>query len=476
MSVRISCCVDVPNEYISGARYALKMILYPFRVSIRWVGADESATASLGADGKYPVGIYYGINPDRAPGSFLRVGLQPDTVSFFVGSRPHPDTEETVRIGDDVVPALFRSSGDTAFDPVAATFYFLSGWQERYAAECDEHGRFRSVDALQDRLGQTVLPFVDIYRTYFVHLLRTKGIELDRKTWEGSDWAFCPTHDIDYVRKWRPGIFFREIVERAIGNQEKESPRARIRRVTRAVSGLFSPSDPYRQALERMLAVVTGRGGTSTFFFKTAARAPHDVGYSTRSTFLHSFFRRLKVAGCEIGLHPSYHAFNHPDYLAEERARLRLDAGVDVASVRMHYLRLSVPTTARLSADAGFTLDSTLGFSDRVGFRNGTCLPFQLYDLDRGAALDIFEMPLTLMESALFNRMSCTPEQATGETVALMETCRKYGGVFVGLWHNILWDEAEFPLWGEHFERTVDRAVRQEAYIGSLRRCFNAWQ
>jgi hypothetical protein len=183
----------------------------------------------------------------------------------------------------------------------------------------------------------------------------------------------------------------------------------------------------------------------------------------------------MKASGFEIGLHPSFHAHNHPDYLLAERDRVAALTEEQPASVRQHYLRWTLPTTARLQAQAGFYIDSTLGFAEHEGFRHGTCHPFQLYDPYADTPLDLWEMPLALMESTLFNRRGLDPEDARTATEALLDACRRFGGVAVGLWHNTLWDELDYPGWGQHFLDTLDYAIGREALIASLRDTFEAF-
>ena len=75
---------------------------------------------------------------------------------------------------------------------------------------------------------------------------------MDRRQYAGKDWAFCSTHDIDYDRKWRPGIYKREILDRVILNREKETTSTRFRRLLDVGFSLLETRDPYRLALERI--------------------------------------------------------------------------------------------------------------------------------------------------------------------------------------------------------------------------------
>ncbi len=84
-------------------------------------------------------------------------------------------------------------------------------------------------------------------------------------------------------------------------------------------------------------------------------------------------------------------------------------------------------------------------------------------------------MPLCLMESAVFNRRALSTEEAIQESLNLLDTCQRFGGVAVMLWHNVLWDELDHPGWGAHFTATLDAAVEKGARITSLRDGLASW-
>jgi hypothetical protein len=312
---------------------------------------------------------------------------------------------------------------------------------------------------------------VDAYREVVAEQLVGAGIELERRLWGGKSWAFCPTHDVDYLRKWRPGILYRDLIRPLFA---AGSLRARMKRLI-AAAAQFLRGDPYRSALNRMPEEVLGRGGTGTYFFKTGGTDPHDVSYRIDGRYAARLLRRLKARRFEIGLHPSYLTPDAPAMMGAEKRSLEAACGDRVVSVRQHYLRFDPLATPRYHVSAGFGIDSTLGFAEHEGFRRGTCLPFQLFDLENDVALDLWEMPLAVMDSTLFNRRGYSPEQAIEASRKLAEECRRYGGAMVVLWHNILWDELDCPDWGRHFTDMLDLAKNEGALIASLEHSLNSW-
>jgi len=79
--------------------------------------------------------------------------------------------------------------------------------------------------------------------------------------------------------------------------------------------------------------------------------------------------------------------------------------GKKIVGYRNHYLKFKVPETWGLPKEAGFKYDTTLGYADCVGFRNGMCHPFKPFDLNINSYINILEIPLIIMDRTLFDYM-----------------------------------------------------------------------
>ena len=75
--------------------------------------------------------------------------------------------------------------------------------------------------------------------------------------------------------------------------------------------------------------------------------------------------------------------------------------------------------------------DATLGYAAHVGFRCGICLPHKPYDVIDNRIIDLWEIPLIVMEGTLHQYRSLSPDQGLASIESLIETVRKYHGVFV---------------------------------------------
>lgn len=455
--------MDVREPYRSMAWYALETLLRPHGLI-----PEESAEG----------GIWYGPEPPSEPG-WVFLQMDPGT--------PIAITRSLRGRGASDVDALFPGGFESGGDLIASAFYWLAGCDYRANPQRDQYGRVTAAGSLLAELGWTDCAPVDVYADRLAELLRRKGIAEPGAL---PAWSLCPTFDIDYLRKWRPGILYREFVEYGLLGRGSEPRGPRLRRALgeflfgqrgqrgqrgqEAGPGSPLPRDPYMAAITRILGALDDHEARASFFFKAGKSSAHDVRYSLRGRFLQRCFKTMKEAGHDIGLHPSFHAFNHPGYLSAERKRLAKEVRERVTCVRSHYLRWDDPGSMRAFQGGGFRIDSTLGFPDSSGFRNGTCRPFQVWDHTVGAPGDLWEMPLALMESSLFNREGLSLEEANRQTEALAETVRRHGGVLVALWHNVLWDEPDFAGWGEHLVGTLELAERLGGTTTSLTEALRA--
>jgi len=168
---------------------------------------------------------------------------------------------------------------------------------------------------------------------------------------------------------------------------------------------------------------------------------------------MRDLLRDIHARGHEIGIHPGYNTYRHPEAMARSVAHLRLvldEEGVaqPLLGGRQHYLRWKTPTTARLWDDNGLDYDTTLSFADRPGFRCGTCFEYPMFDAAEQRALRLRQRPLMVMECSVIADRYYVGMGCSDEALAMMQryrdTCHRVGGQFGLLWHN------------SHFQKEAD--------------------
>ena len=428
--------------------------------------------------------LYAGPHPDDAPVHALRLRLTDATWGAL--ARPAvPDVRRLGRlvVGEQRVPLPVGPGGEPAADARAvveadvlgSAFWWLAGLQETATRERDAHGRFPTGASLQARLGTPEAPYshapVDATRVWLGDALRALGVDVHLRTWGGARcarWAVAISHDLDAVRTPRLRAFAAEML------------RGQSRR---ALARALGP-DARRASLDALVGLARRHGTRATLFVKTVGRgSPEDVAYRVEGAF-QARLRRLADDGFEVGLHPGYASHDHAGRLAAERARLGAALGsalpFEPRLVRSHFLRWSGPTTPRLYARSGFSLDSTLGFADEVGFRRGTAHPFRVWDARANAgvgdASDLWEAPLAAMDTALFTHLGLDAEAAGRRLDAVFDAARRGGGVAVLLWHPAMDGNPAWTRQLDVLDHALGRAARDGAALGPIGSLVDAWR
>jgi len=176
----------------------------------------------------------------------------------------------------------------------------------------------------------------------------------------------------------------------------------------------------------------------STFF--AVARRGHRRDPNYRIAQIAPFLQDAAREGFSVGLHGSYGSILEDGSLSEEARLLEGSVGQRPLSGRQHWLRFGRQEDLfGQVAQAGLLADSSLGFPDMPGFRNGASFAFPPYDFSREAPYHFLEIPLVLMDGSLeaASRKSAQPANRLAEDVLEESRTRGWGGVSV-LWHNPL--------------------------------------
>jgi peptidoglycan/xylan/chitin deacetylase (PgdA/CDA1 family) len=307
---------------------------------------------------------------------------------------------------------------------------------------------------------------------------------------DGKPFAVCLTHDVDMVTFNSLRQVFRKRME-AHRKEENWIQKAKGFLATGRICGTTAFHKEDRDPLhcyERWLWVEDQVCARSTFFFWPGWNAVNkhhhsDCTYELTDPLVFDgqkctvadMIREIDGRGWEIGLHPSWYSFDDVDEMKRQKAALEKALGHEVVSVRQHYLHYDIRVTPRVQAEAGFKYDSTLGFNGNIGFRFGTCHPWELYDLLSDMKLPIIEVPLIVQDGALFNplRGMCLDEERAFQYVAqITEAVESVGGVLTLLWHpNSIIDYSSWSL----YLRVLKYLKEKNAWFGSVCKIGTSW-
>ncbi len=279
---------------------------------------------------------------------------------------------------------------------------------------------------------------------------------------EGRKFAVCLTHDIDFVYTGVLNTAARTVKALKKG-QFAEASLLPFSRINKTWSPLWN--------FRRIMDLEEKYGAKSTFYFLTLDPGNEDFTFSIEE--LEGELTRISDEGWEVGLHGGHEAYNNSVEMKKKKEKLEKVLGKEVTGYRNHYLRFKTPETWELLANAGFSYDSTFGYHDCAGFRNGMCHPFKPYNLRTGKEIDILELPLTIMDTTLFHsQMRLDFKQAWTLTERLILTVEQCRGVLTVLWHNT-YMQGEYL---EFYKKLLKYCSEKGAWMASGAQICNWWK
>jgi hypothetical protein len=142
------------------------------------------------------------------------------------------------------------------------------------------------------------------------------------------------------------------------------------------------------------------KGGQIVYFLVSGA-SKYDKPFPEINHKYKETVRLAQERGATIGLHPSYNSVDSLERMISEKEILEDLAGEKIRHSRQHFLHFSWEATPEILEKAGIEEDSSLGFSDRIGFRCGTGFPYFLYHFSRERPHHLKETPMVLMDVGL---------------------------------------------------------------------------
>lgn len=170
----------------------------------------------------------------------------------------------------------------------------------------------------------------------------------------------------------------------------------------------------------------------------------------------------------EIGLHSSYLAHNHPEFLANQKKRLEAKINRPVVGHRSHYFRYQYPSSWGNQIKNHFEYDASLGYPDSPGFRNGTGLPFFIPDPD-GFQNGLWVFSTFMLDQHLFQKGSIYQWDNTDHFIdQVFDRLKMNKGILTLDWHIHGYDPIHFPHHFTALGELLERAKQDGARVCGL--------
>jgi len=359
---------------------------------------------------------------------------------------------------DKDIPFLFDRSTDKDiiekvdgnivinYDIFAASFYLLSGYSELINDERDTLGRIKYEDSIQAHLKIMELPVVN----YYFDILKTAiekayNISIESNIWGDKKFATCLTHDIDYIHTpWTKNGLRYLLTTNVITNVQLP-----IKKITQNKAWCnFS----------EIIEIEKQHNAKSTFFI-LPNNQKSDKGFDNADYTLkeiEKYLEYIESEGFEIGVHPSICTHRTCSRLKDEIDKL---SKYKPTSNRFHFLIYKPGQTRKTLEINNLKADSTLGFSQHIGFRNSFCQPFYLYNFEEDKTSSVLEIPLNIMDLTLYDKryMNIKRDKVLSRIESVIQETAKFNGVLTILWHNSFLSDFLYKGWKNIYIKLLNK-------------------
>ena len=374
------------------------------------------------------------------------------------------ETNDIVSIYNDDKPLYICSDEDkrivkTNIDMISDIFFMLTRYEEvvNSGVKKDGHYRFPAVESLAYKNNFLHRPVVnehiELLGSWIEHLSPGYGRP---DLWGGKAFAVCLSHDVDNILKNQNLLAALKHTLAILLLHRK------LKKAVQYLKSYFQnrrdhTKDPY-WTFNYLISTEKAYQFNSSFYFLASEASEPDWRYSLNDSKVRALIKELDAYGCEIGYHGSLVSYNNEKIMEKERQRVDAVVLRKPYGCRQHYLKFRIPFTWRYQQRSGLLYDTTLSFADHEGFRCGMCLPFKPYDVLDNHVLDIWELPLIIMEGTLQSYRKLLPEDGLIKIISMIETVKKHHGLFTILWHN-----SSFDYDGEEWKPVYEKMME---YLG----------
>lgn len=318
------------------------------------------------------------------------------------------------------------------FDIFAATFYLLSRYEEYLPHVKDEYGRFLATESLAFNQGFLHQPVVDIWAYKFKEILQAQFPDFKFPI---RRYAIQPIIDVPVA------YYFKEKgLLRTLGGTFSDLFSLKLKQLYQRYQSLAGVKrDPY-DTFKWIITKQKKAPNKFIVFFLIGEYSTYDKNININKK---RFVSLIKYVGdyCKIGLKVSYLALDNFATLKKEKLKMEATTNYPLEATRHSFAKLNMPESYRHLIELEIKQDYTMGYINHMGFRAGTCTPFQFYDLDFEVQTPLQINPFHCVDYAFLKRQSLLDKKE--DLLRLMESVKSVNGTFTPVFHNYAFSNME---------------------------------
>jgi hypothetical protein len=327
------------------------------------------------------------------------------------------------------LPIIFKTENpDFPFDIFSAIFYFITRYEEYLSFNADKFKRFPAQQSLAFKNGFLDEPIVELWVELLKDTLKKHFHDI---VFTPPKFVHIPTIDVDSAYAYLYKGIFRNTLAN-LKNLVSGNFSEIIDRFKTISGGKNDPYDNFLYLSEKL----SNLNEKPVFFFLAGKYNKYDKNISIHSKAMQRIVR-YTATFANVGMQPSYASNKKKSKLLDiEKQWFEKCYGNSVEKSRQHFIVLQFPKTYLNLIKAGITEDYSMGYITHPGFRAGTSIPFNFYDLSREKETTLKIFPFQVMDLTFSTYQNKSPEEATTIITSLMQKVKKTNGTFISLWHN----------------------------------------
>lgn len=320
---------------------------------------------------------------------------------------------------------------DLPFDIFAASFYLLSRYEEYLPHVNDAYGRFSAAESLAYEHKFLNQPVVDIWAYKLKAVLQKRFPDyefVDRK------YKVLPVIDVPmaYYFKYK-GLL------RTIGGTLNDLRRLKLKQLYFRYLVLMGfkrdPYDTFRWIIRKQKKY----DFKFMVLFLVGDYSTYDKNININKKEFVSLIKSV-ADYCKVGLKASYFSLEDISVLKKEKLKLESLTHSNLKAVRNSFSKLNLPQSYRNFVELEIDEDFSMGYIDTLGFRAGTCTPFQFYDLDFEVQTPLKINPYQCLDFALLKYNSQLDK--TEHLQKLIDEVKAVNGTFIPIFHNYTFSDS----------------------------------
>ncbi|MBC2846586.1 polysaccharide deacetylase family protein [Winogradskyella flava] len=321
---------------------------------------------------------------------------------------------------------------DLPFDIFAASFYLLSRYEEYMPHVRDDYGRFMAQESLAYKHRFLNQPVVDIWAYKLQKVLQKRFPDF---SFPERQYTIKPVIDVPTAYHFR-----KKGLLRTLGGTVNDIGRIRFRQLYQRYLVLMGfKRDPY-DTFKWIIAKQKQCDFKFMVLFLIGDYSTYDKNINTNKKAFVSLIKSI-ADYCDVGIKASYFALEDISILKKEKLKMESIINTELKAVRHSFSKLNLPESYRNLVELEIDQDFTMGYIDTLGFRAGTCTPFQFYDLDYEVQTPLQINPYHCLDFALLKYESELDKQE--HLQKLINEVKAVNGTFTSIFHNYTFSDLD---------------------------------